>query len=61
MNTPSHMLINAAIGKQLEKRGVRPMYTALIVGSFMPDIPLTILSAASRIGSVPPPQVCHAI
>jgi hypothetical protein len=44
MNTPSHMLINAAFGKQLEKRGVRPMYTALVVGSFMPDIPLTLLS-----------------
>jgi len=44
MNTPSHMLINAAVGKKLEQYGIRPMYTALVVGSFMPDIPLTVMS-----------------
>ena len=44
MNTPSHMLINAAVGKKLEQRGIRPVYAALVAGSFMPDIPLTVLS-----------------
>jgi hypothetical protein len=44
MNTPSHMLINAAVGKKLEQRGIRPMYWALVIGSFMPDIPLTVMS-----------------
>jgi len=38
------MLINAAVGKKLEQYGIRPMYTALVIGSFMPDIPLTLLS-----------------
>lgn len=44
MQTYSHALINAAVGKQLEQRGVRPMYWALVVGSLMPDIPLTVLT-----------------
>lgn len=44
MQTQSHVIINAFLGKQLEKRGIRPMYWALTIGSFMPDIPLAILS-----------------
>jgi membrane-bound metal-dependent hydrolase YbcI (DUF457 family) len=44
MQTQSHVLINAAFGKQLERRGIRPKYWALGIGSFMPDIPLTILT-----------------
>lgn len=44
MQTYSHMLINAAVGKKLEQRGIRPMYWALTIGSFMPDVPLTIMS-----------------
>ncbi|MEM6527659.1 MAG: metal-dependent hydrolase [Chloroflexota bacterium] len=44
MQTYSHAIINAALGKQLEKRGVRPMYWALVLGSLMPDVPLTILT-----------------
>lgn len=44
MQTYSHAIVNAAVGKQLEKRGIRPMYWALVVGSLIPDIPLTILT-----------------
>lgn len=44
MQTQSHVLINAALGKQLERRGIRPKYWALAIGSFMPDVPLTILT-----------------
>ncbi|MEL6151532.1 MAG: metal-dependent hydrolase [Chloroflexota bacterium] len=44
MQTYSHAIINATLGKQLEKRGVRPMYWALVLGSLMPDAPLTVLT-----------------
>lgn len=44
MQTYSHALVNAALGKQLEKRGVRPKYWALVLGSLMPDAPLTVLT-----------------
>lgn len=44
MNTYAHVLVNAALGKALETRGIRPHYRALVIGSFMPDIPLGVLS-----------------
>lgn len=46
MQTYSHAIFNATIGKQLERRGVRPMYAALVIGSLVPDLPLTVLTIA---------------
>ena len=44
MQTQSHAIINAALGTALEKRGIRPGYWALVLGSLMPDLPLTVLT-----------------
>lgn len=63
MQTQSHMLINLALGKQLEKRGIRPMYWALAIGSLIPDIPLTLLTVNHwfqqrvTLGNVSPEQL----
>ncbi|MEO0565535.1 MAG: metal-dependent hydrolase [Chloroflexota bacterium] len=46
MNWPAHILINSALGKKAEERGIRPVYSALIIGSVFPDVPLTVLSVA---------------
>lgn len=44
MQTYTHVLINAGFGKTLERRGIRPMYWALSLGSLMPDVPLVFLT-----------------
>ena len=44
MQTYSHAIFNATIGKQIEKYGIRPRYWALVIGSLIPDVPLVILT-----------------
>lgn len=59
MQTYSHAIINAALGKQLEKRGIRPKYWALVIGSLIPDAALTVLTinyVQRRGGFNRPPQ-----
>lgn len=41
MNTPSHLIINAALNKRL--RGVTMSRSAFLLGSVIPDIPLFLL------------------
>ncbi|MBI5052861.1 MAG: metal-dependent hydrolase [Chloroflexi bacterium] len=45
MNTPSHLIINAAIHKKANRRDIPQ--SAFLWGSVMPDIPLGLLSVGS--------------
>jgi hypothetical protein len=47
MNTPSHVLINLALKSAGKKRTENIPWTAVFLGSFMPDVPLGILSFAT--------------
>ena len=47
MNTPSHMLINAALGRRDGVTG--PKWRGWLWGSFAPDIPLYVLTLLSAI------------
>ncbi|MCU0492143.1 MAG: hypothetical protein MUD01_11175, partial [Chloroflexaceae bacterium] len=46
MNTPSHVIVNAALRKVLRKRISIPA-SAFLIGGFMPDVPLGIISIGS--------------
>lgn len=47
MNTPSHVLINLALKSAGKKRAESIPWMAIFLGSFMPDVPLGILSVAA--------------
>jgi membrane-bound metal-dependent hydrolase YbcI (DUF457 family) len=47
MNTPSHVLINLALKSAGKKRTESIPWLAVFLGSFMPDVPLGILSIAA--------------
>jgi hypothetical protein len=44
MQTQSHFLMTAALRVPLQKRGIEVHTGAFLLGSFMPDVPLFILS-----------------
>ena len=45
MNTPSHLIINTALYKRVNHKKIPQ--SAFLLGSFMPDIPLGVLSLAA--------------
>jgi membrane-bound metal-dependent hydrolase YbcI (DUF457 family) len=45
LNTPSHLIINAAIYKKAARKEIQKI--AFLLGSFLPDIPLGLLSIGS--------------
>ncbi|MBI3957431.1 MAG: metal-dependent hydrolase [Chloroflexi bacterium] len=45
MQTQSHFLMTAALCIPLQKRGMDVHITAFLLGSFLPDVPLFVLSA----------------
>jgi hypothetical protein len=47
MNTPSHVLINLALHRAGGKRASFIPWKAILLGSFLPDVPLAILSIAA--------------
>lgn len=47
LNTPSHLLINAAVYRASGKRGVNIPRSAVLLGGLLPDIPLGIISLAA--------------
>ncbi len=51
MQTYSHLLITALAGDRLKKRGVALHTKAFLVGSFLPDLPLIVLSIGFFISS----------
>jgi membrane-bound metal-dependent hydrolase YbcI (DUF457 family) len=44
MQTYSHFLITAVLGDQLKKKEITLSSRALLIGSFMPDVPLILLT-----------------
>jgi hypothetical protein len=44
MQTYSHFLLTAVLGSQLKKRKIPLSNRALLIGSFMPDVPLLLLT-----------------
>ncbi len=44
MNTPTHFLLTAALGKPLKQQGLNPIRSAWWWGSIAPDIPLYLLT-----------------
>jgi len=47
MNTPSHFLVNAALGKSLPQKAIAK--SAFLLGSVAPDLPLYLLSIGALI------------
>lgn len=46
MQTYSHFLLTAVLGDRLKKKEVNISYGALLIGSFLPDVPLLLLTIA---------------
>lgn len=49
MQTQSHFLVAAVMGKQLPPRGLPVRHKAWLIGSVLPDIPLALLTVGSTL------------
>jgi hypothetical protein len=49
MRTLSHLLLTAGLGDQLRKRQVAVHQPAFLLGSLLPDLPLTLLAAGYKL------------
>lgn len=49
MQTPSHFLITAVVNRQLSQRGIPVQTWAFLIGSFLPDLPFTLLTLGGEI------------
>ena len=47
VNTPSHMIVNAALQRATGKRGANVPFSASVLGGLLPDVPLGVLSLAA--------------
>lgn len=49
MQTPSHLIINAAIGTKLQQSRIPFSWKPFLLGSILPDIPFAVLTVAGEI------------
>ena len=63
MQTPSHLIMSAALGIPMRKRGLTVSKTGLLLGAVLPDVPFTLLTIGYTLYyritgiSVPAPSV----
>lgn len=49
MQTPTHLLVSALVGRQLARHGIAVHFPAMLLGSVLPDLPFFLLTVGGEV------------